>query len=797
MNNVKPVRFGKYLLLDKIGTGGMAETYRAKIIADKGFEKLIAVKKIHPHLSSQEDVTASFIDEAKLAAHLHHPNIVQTYDFGKMQDAFFISMEYLFGKDLSYVTKQADQSNLPLPLDLTLYIISRVCEALDYAHNLKGLYGDPLNIIHRDITPHNIFITYEGQVKIIDFGIAKAATKSSQTQTGFVKGKVAYMSPEQARGAKIDHRSDLFSLSLVLYEIVTGKRMFIGDNTLEILKKVQNFEYKHTEEIVSGVNPEVSKILKRALSKDPDDRHQFAGQMLADIEQCMHRLSLNPSPKTLANYMKTLFEDEIPNEERTLSNILKVAADLTQTDMQNTDREENNNDTTITTPSDENIKTSLLKLSDMKLPQAVVNLFQNKKAVLYTISAMAIILLSIMLGSWIFSPKSHEAEMQKAANNKTSVIERQPENDQNSDTASAVKKETQNIYEAETVSEPPNTNKNAPPEPVEQEVVVEHLARVDLASEAASEGEADVESETEADAQQETENEREPEPSAALEAEPEQAAPESEPAEEREIYIEQELEPESASEGEPEIEREAAREVDAEGEPEIEREQEPEPKVVREIDVKTARIVKPKIKIEPTITPQPTPKTSTSAKPVSVKSDTINQKIPPQQQPASKTTAAASKTAAAAVELKQKPPVKTEPTGKTEPLVRTDDELIEKHYKLAALYLEKKSYDKTIKEYEKVLEINPNHQKALFNLGYVYMTTNDYNHSSKTYHRLISLKPAFLDEVYVNLAIVNFKQKQYNESLDNLKKALSHNPQNPKAKKYYEDISKKAGEKSQ
>jgi serine/threonine protein kinase len=229
MADWQSTRLGKYLLLEKIAAGGMAQLYRAKITGVQGFEKLIAIKMILPHLLGEKELISSFIDEAKLAALLSHQNIVQIYDFGRMENSYYIAMEYLRGKDLRYIFQKSKERKLPLNVEQALYVISRICSGLDYAHKLKDFQGKPLNIIHRDISPQNILITYEGEVKILDFGIAKAASQSTITQHGMIKGKVAYMSPEQASGQKIDLRSDIFSIGILLYELLTHTRMFTGD----------------------------------------------------------------------------------------------------------------------------------------------------------------------------------------------------------------------------------------------------------------------------------------------------------------------------------------------------------------------------------------------------------------------------------------------------------------------------------------------------------------------------------------------------------------------------------------
>jgi tetratricopeptide (TPR) repeat protein/predicted Ser/Thr protein kinase len=313
----QPTRFGKYLLVEKLAAGGMAQLYRGKILGDQGFEKFIAIKQILPHLAEEQEFLSSFIDEAKLAALLHHQNIVQIYDFGSVEGAYFITMEYLFGKDLRVIAQKSKEKNLPFSIEHCLFIISRICAGLDYAHKLKDFQGKPLNIIHRDVSPQNIIITYEGDVKIVDFGIAKARSRSTITQVGMIKGKVAYMAPEQASGKNIDSRSDIFPTGILLYEMLSGKRMFTGD-TLQILAKVSRAEFDPPETAISNLAPKLYKILHQALAKDPEQRYQSGGEMLADLEECMFELSLRPTARGLAQYMKDLFKEEIFAEEQVM-----------------------------------------------------------------------------------------------------------------------------------------------------------------------------------------------------------------------------------------------------------------------------------------------------------------------------------------------------------------------------------------------------------------------------------------------------------------------------------------------
>ncbi len=317
MTVFEPTHFGKYQLLDRIAVGGMAELFRAKQTGVQGFEKLIAIKKILPNLSEEENLITSFIDEAKLAALLHHENIVQIYDFGSMDKEYFIAMEFLFGKDLRAIRQAAKKRDLALGLENILYVISRICAGLDYSHNLKDLQGRPLNIIHRDINPQNILVTYEGQVKIIDFGIAKAASHNTKTRENLIKGKLAYMSPEQASGQVIDHRSDIFSTGIIMYELLAVRRMFKGE-TMHVLSLVREAQYDPPEEVIPDLPPKLNEILRRALAKNPDDRYQSAGEMLADVEEGAFELSLRPNARTFAQYLKELFEEEFAEEELAL-----------------------------------------------------------------------------------------------------------------------------------------------------------------------------------------------------------------------------------------------------------------------------------------------------------------------------------------------------------------------------------------------------------------------------------------------------------------------------------------------
>ncbi len=318
MVTFKPEKYGKYLLLDRIARGGMAELYRGKILGAQGFEKIVAIKKILPHLVDQEEFIKAFVDEARLAAFLQHPNIVQIYDFGEMAETYFISMEYLAGVDLKTVLKKAKDESKPLKLALSLfYILPQICYGLQYAHNLKDFSGEPLNIIHRDLGPQNIFITYNGEIKLIDFGIAKASSHDATTYVGSLKGKLAYMSPEQASGKEIDHRSDLFAIGILLYELATGHRLYTGESQA-ILLKAGKAEFTPPEQVKQGLPASLYALIHKALHKDPALRYQSAEQLRLDLEVCAQELAVRVTRGQMAAYMHELFHEEAAEEERAL-----------------------------------------------------------------------------------------------------------------------------------------------------------------------------------------------------------------------------------------------------------------------------------------------------------------------------------------------------------------------------------------------------------------------------------------------------------------------------------------------
>ncbi len=306
-----PDQFGQYEILERIASGGMAELYKAKRTGVEGFQKIVAIKKILPHLADDEAFVTMFADEAKLAAQLNHPNIIHIYDLGKIQaGGYFIAMEYVDGRDLKTIQQSGRALGIPLPVPLAVYVASKVASALDYAHRRRDAEGHELNIVHRDVSPQNILISYEGDIKLCDFGIAKAASKASKTQSGALKGKIQYMSPEQAWGKPIDRRSDLFSLGVVLHELLTGERLFGGDTDINVLEKVRSAEVAPPSRFNPEVPQNLDTVVLKALAKEPDDRYANASDLLRDLDSVLYSYTPAPGSADVAIYLHRLQAEE-------------------------------------------------------------------------------------------------------------------------------------------------------------------------------------------------------------------------------------------------------------------------------------------------------------------------------------------------------------------------------------------------------------------------------------------------------------------------------------------------------
>ncbi|HEX5856215.1 MAG TPA: protein kinase [Thermoanaerobaculia bacterium] len=303
-----PGAFGRYQLLEKIGSGGMAEVFKARMSGEQGFEKIVAIKRIVPHMATNAEFVTMFVDEAKLAAQLNHNNITHIYDLGKVDAWHYIAMEYVEGKDLRTLLRLGKERGFPLPAELALFMTAKIANALDYAHRRPAPDGSELNLVHRDVSPQNILISDEGDIKLCDFGIAKAASKVSTTMSGALKGKLQYMSPEQAWGKRLDRRSDIFSLGSVLFEMLTGAPPFEGDTEMSILESVRAGDVVSPTSRGAEVPKRVDQIVLKALAKNPQERYQNASEFEKDLHAVLYTYQPSPGPADLAIYMHRLLE---------------------------------------------------------------------------------------------------------------------------------------------------------------------------------------------------------------------------------------------------------------------------------------------------------------------------------------------------------------------------------------------------------------------------------------------------------------------------------------------------------
>lgn len=305
------MEFGKYRLVRKLATGGMAEIFLARQEGMEGFEKTLVIKRILPIHADNAELIDMFLDEARIAATLNHPNIVQIFDLGKCDDEYFIAMEHIHGQDLRRICERGLAVGNFLPLRHAVRIIADGAAGLHYAHNQLDSAGEPLNIVHRDISPQNIVVSFDGVVKILDFGIAKAANKIVTTRHGQLKGKYAYMSPEQCNGLEVDQRSDIFSLGTLLYEITVCTRLFKGDTDIQTIKRVSEAVVPLPSEVRPGFPVGLEQIILKALAKDPHDRYQSGRQFQEDLEDFLSQNRMKTGPVQLGNYMREIFPDKL------------------------------------------------------------------------------------------------------------------------------------------------------------------------------------------------------------------------------------------------------------------------------------------------------------------------------------------------------------------------------------------------------------------------------------------------------------------------------------------------------
>ena len=302
------------MLLERISVGGMAEVFKAKPLGGEGNGKVLAIKRILPSMAEDADFIQMFIDEAKISGQLNHGNIAQIYELGRVEDSHFIAMEFVWGKDLLQIQNRFRRIKQTMKPAMAAYIGARTAEGLDYAHKKADAMGKNLGIIHRDVSPQNVLCSYDGDVKVIDFGIAKAASRSTRTQAGVLKGKFGYMSPEQVRGLPLDRRSDIFAIATILYEMLTAERLFLGESDFATLEKVRAVDIQPPSKVVPNCPPELERIIMKGLAKDVEDRYQWGSEMAHDLNAFLEVHDKEFGTPHLSTWMKEQFAVEMKRE---------------------------------------------------------------------------------------------------------------------------------------------------------------------------------------------------------------------------------------------------------------------------------------------------------------------------------------------------------------------------------------------------------------------------------------------------------------------------------------------------
>lgn len=323
----EPKAFGRYLLLDRVAYGGMAEIYTAKSFGADGFDRLLAIKRVLPSVADDDQFVQMFRDEAKITQALSHANIVQVTDFGNIDNSYYLAMEYISGKDLKHLWSLAAKSGEYLDFILVAYIIAAMAEGLSYAHNATDATGRPLGVIHRDVTPQNVLVSWDGEVKLVDFGIAKARAKSLKTEVGVLKGKFAYMSPEQVRGLPLTKRTDIFSLGIVLYELLTGERAFDQETDYAIMEAVRRVDVVPPPVRNPSVPDELVRICGKAMAAGEEERYDDGEQMARELRAWIASTGRSFGRLELAAFLKRSFPDDFREERERLTRYAQVKPD--------------------------------------------------------------------------------------------------------------------------------------------------------------------------------------------------------------------------------------------------------------------------------------------------------------------------------------------------------------------------------------------------------------------------------------------------------------------------------------
>jgi serine/threonine-protein kinase len=309
-----PVIAGKYNLLRRLGHGGMAEVFLARLEGLQGFQKLVVVKRILPHLAQDGEFVTMFLDEARTAADLRHPNVVNIMEINRDQGTYYMAMEFLHGHDVRRLQRKVSKAKKPFPLEHAMEVVMGAASGLHYAHTKVGLNGIPLEIVHRDVSPQNILVAFTGETKVVDFGIAKAATQSEQTEVGIIKGKYAYMSPEQARGEHLDKLTDQFALGAVMWELITLRRLFKRQTEAQTLQAVISGNVPDPRRFREDCPESIAKVVLKSLEKKRTKRFKDLQEMRIALEEAMAGLGLAHSPARLGRWVSELYGDELEDE---------------------------------------------------------------------------------------------------------------------------------------------------------------------------------------------------------------------------------------------------------------------------------------------------------------------------------------------------------------------------------------------------------------------------------------------------------------------------------------------------
>ena len=294
----------RYRVLDRLASGGMAEVFIAESAGIEGFKKKVAIKRVLPHLSEKKRFIAMFLDEARLSAHLSHSNVVQVFDIGVGDNTYFIVMEYVNGADLKQVIQGVRDQGRPFPIEAAIYVCAKMCEGLAYAHEATGEHGEALHVVHRDISPPNVLISEHGEIKIVDFGLAKASTQLEKSEAGIIKGKFSYLAPEAAHGEEVDARADIFAVGIILWEMLAGRRLFQGKSDYETVKQVQAAEIPPISQICPDADDHLESILRRALARERDARYGSARAFGADLTRYLYKLARPVSAFDIAELVR-------------------------------------------------------------------------------------------------------------------------------------------------------------------------------------------------------------------------------------------------------------------------------------------------------------------------------------------------------------------------------------------------------------------------------------------------------------------------------------------------------------